>query len=237
MLHELKIDSFPDTAPHKQQLFLQVVKYLDIFAECDSDVGTTNLTFHEIETVDVRPLRQPVRHLPYGEMRAAVEFEVDKLVAADIARASTSQWASLVVMGRMKDGGWRMCVDYRRLNLVTKFDCFPLPRLDEALDAFAGATVFSCLDLAMAYHQVPVKPSDVEQTAFITHVGLFEMQKMPFGHCNALSTYQRLMAGVLQGLIGASISRISKMRSSSRRNARSTLLIFAPYSTEFVLLV
>ena len=95
-----------------------------------------------------------------------------------------------------------MCVDYRRLNSVTKFDCFHLPRLDEALDALAGATVFSSLDFAMAYHQVPVKPSDVEKTAFITYVGFFEMQKMPFGFYNAPSIYQRLMAKVLQGLIG-----------------------------------
>ena len=77
MLHELKIDSLLDTAPHKQQLLSRVAKYLDIFAECDSDVGTTNLTFHEIETGDVRLFRQPVSRLPYGEMRSAVEFEVD----------------------------------------------------------------------------------------------------------------------------------------------------------------
>ena len=64
-----------------------------------------------------------------------------------------------------------------------------------------GATVFSSLDLPMAYHQVPVKPSDFEQTAFITNVGLYEMVKMSFGLCNAPSTYQRLMSGVLQGLI------------------------------------
>ena len=135
MLHVLKIVSVPDTAPYKQQLFSLVDKYLDIFAECDSDVGTTNLTFHKIDTGDVRPLRQPVRRLPYGEMRAAVEFEIDKLVSADIARASISPCASPVVMVRKKDGGWRMCVDYRRSNSVTRFDCFPLPCLDEALDA------------------------------------------------------------------------------------------------------
>ena len=87
-----------------------------------------------------------------------------------------------------------MCVDYRRLNSVTKFDCFQLPRLDESLDAFAGATVFSSLDLAMAYHQVSVKPSDIKKTAFITHVGLYEMVIMPFGLCNAPSTYQRLIS-------------------------------------------
>ena len=73
--------------------------------------------------------------------------------------------------------------------------------MDETLNVFAGATVFSFHDLSMAYHQVPVKPSDVENTAFITHVGLYKMVKMLFGLCNALSTYQRLMAGVLQGLM------------------------------------
>ena len=118
-----------------------VAKYLDVFAESDSDVGTTNLTFHEIDTEDVRPMRQPVRRLPYGEMRTVVDSKIEKLVGADIARPSASPWAPPVVMVRKKDGCWRMCVDYRRLNTVTKFDSFPLPRLDEALDAFAGATV------------------------------------------------------------------------------------------------
>ena len=92
-------------------------------------------------------------------------------------------------MVKNKDGSWRMCVDYRRVNAATKFYCFPLPRLDEALDAVAGCSVFSSLDLAMAYHQVPVTLSDVEKTAFITHAVLFEMTKMPFGLCNAPSNY------------------------------------------------
>ena len=104
-------------------------------------------------------------------------------------------------MVKKKDGAWRMCVDYRRVNAATKFDCFPLPRLDEVLDEVAGSSVFSSLDLAMAYHQVPVAPSDVEKTAFITHAGLYEMTKMPFGLCNAPSTYQRLMSIVLRGLM------------------------------------
>ena len=143
-----------------------------------------------------------MRRLSYGEVRESVAKEIEKLTNAGIARPSTSPWASPVVMVRKKDGGWLMCIDYRRLNSVTKFDCFPLPRLDEALDAFAGATVFSSLNLAMAYHQVPVKPADVEKTAFITHVGLYEMMKMPFGLCNAPSTYYRLIMSVLQGLIG-----------------------------------
>ena len=111
-----------------------------------------------------------MRRLPYGEVREAVAKEIEKLTKAGIARPSTSPWASPVVMVRKKDDGWRMCVDYRRPNSVTKFDCFPLPRLNEALDAFAGATVFSLRDLAMAYHQVPVKPADVEKTAVFTRL-------------------------------------------------------------------
>ena len=111
-------------------------------------MGTTSLAVHEIDTLVTRPLRQPVRRLPYGEVREAVAKEIENLTNAGIARPSTSPWASPVVMVRKTDAGWRMCVDYRRLNSVTIFDCFPLPRLDDALDAFAGATVFSSLDLA-----------------------------------------------------------------------------------------
>ena len=189
MLHELKIDSLSVTALHKQQLLLVVAKYLDIFAECDSDVGTTNLTFYDIDTGDVLSLCQLVRRLFYCEIRAAVESEIDNRVSADIARASTSLWAFLIVMVWKKDGNWQLCVQYQRLNSVKNFDCFVLPRLDKVLDALAGTTVFSSLNLVITYNQVPVKPSDVEKTVFITHVGLFKIQKMHFGFCNAPSIY------------------------------------------------
>ena len=104
-------------------------------------------------------------------------------------------------MVKKTDGTWRMCVDYHRINKATKFDWVPLPPLDEALDVFAGVTVLSSLDLAMAYYQVPVISSDVEKTAVITHVKLIEMVTMPFGLCNVPSTYQGLMSIVLRGLI------------------------------------
>ena len=98
VLHELKIDVLPENTPHKQQLLLIVSKYLDVFAESDADVGTTNLTFHQIDTGDIRLLRQPVRRIPYGKMRTAVESKIEKLVGAEIARPSTSMWASSVMM-------------------------------------------------------------------------------------------------------------------------------------------
>ena len=77
VLHELKIDSLPYTAPHKKQLLSLVGKYLDILAECKSKVGASNLTFYKIDTGDVRFLCQPVCRVSHGKLRAAVEFEVD----------------------------------------------------------------------------------------------------------------------------------------------------------------
>ena len=105
VLRELQVDALPDSTPHKRSLVSLVCKYLDIFAESDADVGTTSLAFHEIDTPDTRPLRQPVRRLPYGEVREAVAKQIEKLTNAGIARPSTSPWASPVVMVRNKDGG------------------------------------------------------------------------------------------------------------------------------------
>ena len=178
-----------------------MIEFIDVFAKCDSEVGSTKVVFHEIDTGNSRFLRQLGRRIPYGEQRNAVENDIEKLLENGVARPSTSPWASPIVMANKKDGSWRRCVDYRRVNVATKFDCFPLPRLDKALDAVSGCSVFSSFDLAMAYYYVLVAPSDVKKTTLMTHAGLFEMTKVLFGLCNAPSTYQRLMSIVLRGLM------------------------------------
>ena len=89
VLRELHVDALPDSTPHKRPLTSLVCKYINVVAESDSDVGTTNLTFHEIDTADTRPVRQPVHRLPYGEVREAVANEIEKLTNAGIARPFT----------------------------------------------------------------------------------------------------------------------------------------------------
>ena len=115
-------------------------------------------------------------------------------------RPSSSPWASPIVLVRKKDGTVRFCVDYRKLNDATKKDVHPLPRTSDMLESLAGAKIFTTLDAASGYWQIPMSPPDIEKTAFICSEGLFEFTVMPFGLCNAPATYQRLMNLLLAGL-------------------------------------
>ena len=109
-----------------------------------------------------------------------------------------SPWASPVVLVRKKDGSLRFCVDYRRINAVTEFDAYPLPRIDETLEALSGARFFTTLDLISGYWQVGLTPEARLKSAFCVRSGLYLWNVMPFGLCNAPGTFERLMETVLQ---------------------------------------
>lgn len=91
-------------------------------------------------------------------------------------------------------------MDYRQLNEVTRKDSFPLPRIDDTLQALEGSSWFSTLDLASGYWQVEMDPDDAPKTAFATERGLWQFKVLPMGLCNAGATFQRLMQMVFRGL-------------------------------------
>ena len=118
----------------------------------------------------------------------------------DVIEPSNSPWASPIVLVQKKDGSSGFCVDYRKLNNVTQKDAYSLLRTDDTLSTLAGSQWFSTLDLVSGYWQVEKDPSDKPKTVFCTTEGLFQFKVMPFGLCNTLATFQRLMDLVLAGL-------------------------------------
>jgi hypothetical protein len=135
-----------------------------------------------------------------GAKLEATRKEFEAMEREGIVQRSTSPWASPLHMVPKKDGSWRPCGDFRRLNLVTEADVYPLPNMLDFSDRISGCTVFSKIDLRKGYWQVPVRPEDRQKTAVITPFGLFEFLRMPFGLCNAGSSFQRMMDRVLAGL-------------------------------------
>ena len=130
-----------------------------------------------------------------------VSDEVEKMLQQGVVRPSISPWSSSIVMGRKKEGSWRFCIDYRKLNAVMHHDAYPLPRVDATLDFFTGSIHCTTLDLASGYWKVEVEEQDRENTVFSTLKDHFKLNVMPFGLTNAPATFQHLMDCVLAGLM------------------------------------
>jgi hypothetical protein len=129
-----------------------------------------------------------------------VDDQVDQLLGDGLAEEGYGPWAAPVVIVTKHDGTPRFCVDYRKLNNVTKKDAYPLPRIEDCVESLSGSKWFCTLDLASGYWQVPVAEKDRPKTGFVTRKGLFQFKVLPFGLCNAPATFERLMELVLRGL-------------------------------------
>ncbi len=200
-LAELYESSTKDLVDEEQRnkVFDLLCENATVFSSDSSDLGRTDIVKHQIITGSAKPIKQPPRQLPLAKRDVACQA-VDKMLAEGVIELSTSPWSSPVVLVAKKNGSLRFCVDYRKLNDVTVKDSYPLPRIDDTLDALGGSQWFSTLDLKSGYWQVAMDPADKEKTAFSIGGGLWHFRVMPFGLCNAPATFERLMDHVLAGL-------------------------------------
>ena len=168
---------------------------------------------------DYKPCVQPQRRLN-PKMKDVVKAEVIKLLDAGIIYPiSDSSWVSPVQVVPKKGGmtvvpneknelvpmrtvtGWRVCIDYRKLNDATRKDHFPLPFIDQMLERLSGHAYYCFLDGYSGYFQIPIAPEDQEKTTFTCPYGTFAYRRMPFGLCNAPATFQRCMIAIFADMV------------------------------------
>lgn len=151
--------------------------------------------------IHLLPQIAPINVWPYHYshfQKCEIEAQVDLMLQKGLIQPSTSPFSSLVLLVKKNDGSWQFCVDYRTLNTITIRDCFPIPTIDELLDELGGARCFSKLDLLQGYHQIRMHSEDMSKTTFCTHNGHYKFRVMPFGLCNAPSSFQATMNNIFR---------------------------------------
>lgn len=179
----------------QNQLRELVAEYSDIFTD---KPGLTHLTKHSIELTDKVPVREKPYPLPFAT-RTAVEEEVQTMLNQGIIERSNSEYNAPVVLVSKPDGSYRFCVNYKKLNTITRFDNEPMNQPDDILANIAGKKYFSKIDFSRGFWQIPMDDDSKKYTAFTTPSGCYNFTRMPFGLVNSPATYNRMMRRLLSG--------------------------------------
>uniref|UniRef100_A0A8C1GXK8 Gypsy retrotransposon integrase-like protein 1 n=1 Tax=Cyprinus carpio TaxID=7962 RepID=A0A8C1GXK8_CYPCA len=178
----------------KQDLLEMVSQHSDVFSLLP---GRTTVVYHDIVTEPGRKVRLKPYRIPEAQ-REAIREEVRKMLALNIIEESSSAWSSPIVLVPKPDGSVRFCNDFRKLNEISCFDAYPMPRVDELIERLGPARFVSTLDLTKGYWQVPFTDQAKEKTEFSTPDGLFQYRVLLFGVHGAPPTFQRMMDKILQ---------------------------------------
>ncbi len=197
-LKEFQLDKAELNVEQRQEVERLLFSFIDVISTSKEDLGRCVNEKCEINTGDARPVRMRWRRLSQIK-QAAVDAEIKSLMKRGLIRDSVSSWCSPLVVVPKKLDEWRVCADYRGLNLKTERDSYPMPDVKQVLEDLGGNEFFSTLDLTSGYFQVEMEEKDKEKTAFITRDGLYEYNVMPFGLVNAPSQFSRIMEKIFRG--------------------------------------
>lgn len=227
-----------DTEPvkwHKKPPILGL-KYANLYVSnfpslFNSSLRRTDILFqtrHFIDLGDHSPIKLPPRRYSPHQLEAIRDFCTAH--EGKIIRKSKGPWAAPLLLTPKKTSSsnnttvWRVCVDYRELNKITKKHAHPLPNAYDEIQRASGHEYYAFLDLKNGFWHIPMNPQDCKKTAFVTPFGIYEWLFMPFDLCNAPATFQSFMEEVLQPFRSFAAGLLDDMFSKDA-------LIMAFYST------
>lgn len=184
------------SSPQKEEVQDLLHKYQDIFTE---NPGHTTLVEHCIETVVSEPVRVKPYEMPYA-VREQVSSEIHNMLELGVIEPSQSNYCAPIVLIRKKDGSMRFCVDFRKLNTITKFDSEPMQDPDAITSKLSGDRYFTKIDLSKGFWQIAMEGKSKHMTAFVTPEGCYQFTRMPFGLVNSTATFNRMMRRLLSGV-------------------------------------
>ena len=169
-----------------------LAKYKNTFVRSSTELGLSKVGEHKIDTGGNEPVKERYRWVPLHK-KELIEEQIKEMLEDGVIHPSDSSWSACPVLVTKPDGSVCWCVDWRRLNDITVKDSYPMPRVDDCIEALEGSQWFSCIDLQHGYWQIPLREGDWGKTAFSTHLGLFEFTRTPMGVANAPATFQKVI--------------------------------------------
>ena len=180
----------------QEELFGRLSQYPAVFGNAP---GLTHLISHDIDVGEAQPVKLP----PYRvnpQKQLLVEKELEYMLQHGLIKRTYSQWSSPITLQPKPNGKVRFCIDFRKVNSLTRADTYPLPRVDDSVDRIGAATFITKVDLVKGYWQVPLTERAKEIASFVANGAVYQCQVMPYGLRNAPATFQRLMDRVTDGL-------------------------------------
>ena len=195
---EGRLDKLKEWPPELALKFERMLmEHHNIFSLEPNKIGCTDTAEHVIELLDTEPFKERFQCIA-PPLVEEVREHIQEMLDGGVIRPSQSPWCNMVVLVHKKDGGLRFSIDFCRLNSRTKKDAYPLPQMQETMESMVGARFFSTMDLKSGFWQVKMAKDSQQYTAFtVGSIAVYEFLRMPYGLCNALATFQRLMQNCL----------------------------------------